>query len=425
MNKILTLMIGATIAASFATAAAAEVTLEVYHAWGSHAKRFHEPIAEEFMKLHPDVKIKFRAPAANYNEGHLTIMREALTDQLPDVWYSGYNLLEELVTTLRAREQIVALSPFLEQESTEWIKENYDPHVLELGQVDGKQWGIPFNASTPIVYYNVDLVRQAGGDPDNLPTEWDGVIDLATRIDGLGGDIDGMSLSIANEHDWFWQAIVLGYGGHIMNADKTEVTLGDAAGQKSVALIRRFVAETNMPLQTEEQGIQQFVAGKMGMFFGSTAEVRIMDDSVGGKFDVKTGPFPLGHKETGRLPTGGNSAVILSKDPEKQKAAWEFIKFATSPAGQKIVVLGSGYMPTNIQTTKPEYLGEFYEQHPDWTTSLKQWPIATRWFGYPGAKGVKIWREQSAILNSVARGETETQEGEKQLVEVTQRLVDE
>jgi hypothetical protein len=37
MNKILTLMIGATIAASFATAAAAEVTLEVYHAWGSHA----------------------------------------------------------------------------------------------------------------------------------------------------------------------------------------------------------------------------------------------------------------------------------------------------------------------------------------------------------------------------------------------------
>src|SRR5262245_37575621 len=98
-----------------ATPAAAQTTLDVLYCFPSFA-RFHEPVAAEFMKKHPDIKIQFRAPSPSYDEGHQTMLRQAMTNQLPDVYYSGYHLLAELVRTLVKREQIVDLGPLLAAE---------------------------------------------------------------------------------------------------------------------------------------------------------------------------------------------------------------------------------------------------------------------------------------------------------------------
>jgi multiple sugar transport system substrate-binding protein len=394
-----------------------ETVLKVLHAWPSHNERIHVPVAEAFMAQNPDIKIEFLAPAANYEEGHIAVVRGALTAETPDIWYSGHNLTGDLIATLAPREQIVNLDPFIAAEGADWLSANYDDNVLALGKVDGNQWGIPFNASTPIVYYNLDLVKQAGGDPDNLPTDWDGIVDLATRINALGDDMDGITINLI-EGDWLWQAMLFSYGGTLMNTDRTEVTFGDAAGMQAVTLLRRLTDEAGMPLLNEEQGIQQFVAGQMGMFVGSTAEVRTLGDAVGGKFALRTGSFPMGDAE-GRLPTGGNSAVMLTADPEKQKAAWEFIKFATGPEGQKLAVLGSGYMPTNKRTVEAEFLGSFYAENPDWTTSMKQWPVAKAWFGYPDAKSVDVWRAQHEVLYAIGRGDVTPEDGLAQLAQVT------
>src|ERR1043165_2458680 len=89
-------------------ARAETVTLDVLYAFPAFAK-FHEPIAQEFMKRHPDIKIKYRAPAPTYDDGHQTMIREAVTNQLPDVYYSGFHLLNELTHTLEKRNQIVDL----------------------------------------------------------------------------------------------------------------------------------------------------------------------------------------------------------------------------------------------------------------------------------------------------------------------------
>src|SRR5437868_15203649 len=94
-----------------APAHAEAVTLDVLYAFPAFAK-FHEPIAAEFMKRQPNIKIQFRAPAASYDEGHQTMLRQAVTNQLPDVYYSGYHLLAELVRTLVKRQQVTDLEPF-------------------------------------------------------------------------------------------------------------------------------------------------------------------------------------------------------------------------------------------------------------------------------------------------------------------------
>lgn len=425
MARYLTLTVGAALAAltTVGPAATETVTLEVVHAWGGH-KRFHEPIADAFMKLHPDIEIKYRAPMKSYTDGHQTILRQALSDELPDVWYSPYNTLGELVTTLDQRGQINDLTALMKAEGDGWVTQNYAPNVLALGQVDGKQWGVPFNASTPIVYYNLDLVDQAGGDPENLPRNWDDIIALGARISAISDDVDGLAYSVSEwGDDWLWQALVFNFGGDLMNADKTKVTFGDEAGLQAVELLARFAEETGMPLLTEDQTVQQFAAGKLGIFFGSTAEVRAMNELVGGTFAWKTGGYPVADRTSGGLPTGGNVATILSQDAAKKAAAWEFVKFVTGPEGQKLAVLGSGYMPTNLKTAGSDYLGDHYAENPDWTTSMKQWPVAKGWFGYPGNKGSKIWREQQAILAAIIRGDVSPQAGLDNLVATTQALL--
>lgn len=425
MAKLLNLAAGAALAALAAsgTALAEPVTLEVVHAWGGH-KRFHEPVAQAFMEQHPAIEIKFRAPLKSYTEGHQTILRQSLSGDLPDIWYSPYNQLGELVAALEARGQIVDQTPLLEAEGEAWIAANYAPNVLKLGQVDGRQWGLPFNASTPIVYYNLDLVEQASGSRDDLPETWDELIALGARITDLGDDVDGLAYSVSEwGDDWLWQALLFNFGGSLMNAEKTEVTFGDEAGLRAVRLLARIAEETAMPLLTEEQTIQQFAAGKMGIVIGSTAEVRVMGELVGDSFAWKTGRYPIADAVEGGLPTGGNVAVILSQDEAKRQAAWDFVKFVTGPLGQKITVLGSGYMPTNLKTADPEYLGDHYAKNPDWMTSMQQWPVAQSWFGYPGNTGVKIWREQQAVLASIIRGDVAPEAGLQQMVETTEALL--
>jgi len=409
---------GCLAAALGAPAAAETVTLDVQYAWPSH-KRFHEPLAEAFMKEHPDIKIRYLAPAASYTDGQQRILRSAVTGALPDIWYSGYNYLGELVRTLEPRGEIAELGPLLAAEGADWLKANYADTVLRLGQVDGRQWGMPLTSSTPIVYYNKDLLASVGESADALRT-WDGIIGAARKITA-SGSADGMSYAV-NEwgDDWLWQALILNAGGEMMSGET--VAFGGESGRSAVSLIRRLVTETHMPFLDEDQAIQQFAAGKLGIFIGSTAEVRVMGDAIGGKFGLGTAPYPAPVKGAGGLPVGGSAAVILAQDPAKRKAAWEFLKFITGPAGQKTVVLGSGYMPTNLQTVRSDYLGQFYAAHPDWTTSVGQWPIARPWFGYPGASGPRIWDEQKVVLSQIMRGEVTPEAGLAALVEVTARL---
>ena len=429
MAKIVRLVTGAvavaTTAATAAPAALADpIVLEVLHAYGGH-QRFHQPIAEAFMEQNPDIEIRFRAPARDYLDGHQAVLRQSLTGDMPDVFYTGYSFLGEIVGVLGERGQVADLTPLMAAEGEAWIHENYAPEVLSLGQVDGVQWSLPFNASTPIVYYNLDLVAQAGGDVDNLPSDWDGVIDLAARISALGDDVDGMSYWVAENSDWLWQALVFNYGGDIMDEAGIEVTFDSEPGFQSAELIRRFATDAAMPSLTEEQSIQQFAAGRIGIFFGSTAEVRVMGDLVGDNFTWRTARYPVADDENGRLPVGGNTALILADDPERQAAAWEFVKFVTGPEGQMIAILGSGYMPTNLRTTAPEYLGNFYDENPDWTTSLSQWPVARAWFGYPGTNGLRIWRTQQEFLGGILRGDIEPRDGITRMAAATEDLLQE
>jgi multiple sugar transport system substrate-binding protein len=97
----------------------------------------------------------------------------------------------------------------------------------------------------------------------------------------------------------------------------------------------------------------------------------VADDSVGGKFKWRTAVFPVPGPNA-KLPTGGMAAMMFAGTPEKQKAAWQFMKFATGAVGATIMVKGTGYMPPNsLPADDPNMLKPFYATRPNHLTSLK------------------------------------------------------
>jgi multiple sugar transport system substrate-binding protein len=145
---------------------------------------------------------------------------------------------------------------------------------------------------------------------------------------------------------------------------------------------------------------------------------------VGGRFQFTTARFPLDNKAKGGVPTGGNAVMTFAKDPAKQKASWEFIKFVTSPQAQKIVVEMTGYLPTNQLAISPEYLGPFYEANPNFRTATTQIDKSLPWAGYPGGQSVRIWRAQRDVVGAVMRGEKTPEAALPELLKVTEDLME-
>ncbi len=409
--------------AAFLPAHAQQVTLDVLYCFPSFA-RFHEPVAAEFMKKNPNIKINFRAPSPTYDDGHQVILRSALTRQLPDLFYSGFHLLPELVRTLDARGQVTVLDGMLAAEGADFAKTNYPQSLMSLAVFNKKTYGIAFNASNPIVYFNADLVKKAGGDPANFPKTFDGIIQLAAKINDPANGINGMAYDVHGWPDsWLFEAAIGQAGGRLLNAEGTDIAFDGPSGLNALKTFRRFVTEGGMQLIDWDQSRQQFGAGKTGILFTTPAHLTQVTGLVGNKFDLKTSTFPMDDPKNGYIPTGGNAVVMLTQDAAKQKAAWEFIKFVTGPEAQKIVVEMTGYLPTNARASGPDFLGPFYEKNPNYKTPVLQIDRAGPWGAYPGGNTVRIWRAQRDIIGQVMRGEKTPEQGLSDIVKTTRDMM--
>ncbi|ESY90467.1 ABC transporter substrate-binding protein [Mesorhizobium sp. LNHC229A00] len=385
-------LISLALASLAASPALAQTELKVQFAYPSH-QPFHQAIADEFMAKHPDIKITFRAPASDYEEALQTVLRQSITKDLPDIFISGLQKISEL----SARNIAVSMEPFIKAEPN-FADLGYSDRLLALAKVDGTQYGIAYATSTPIVFFNTDLVKKAGGDPDKLPTDWDGLIKLAGAISSLGG-VDGMYYDVGDD-DWMFQNLIFNQGGELLTPDGKDVAFDGPEGKAAITLFKRFFTEGKQKAIESRAARQQFVAGTLGIYFTSPSIISTFEKQIGDKFVMKTSTMPLANPKKAGLPTGGMAAVITTQDSEKQKAAWEYIKFATGPAGQTIVTKATGYMPANTKALEPGYLGEFLKAHPNWETSSRQIPIARQWAAWPGQNGVKI---ASNILDSMTR----------------------
>ncbi|WP_233208266.1 ABC transporter substrate-binding protein [Pollutimonas subterranea] len=400
-------------------ATAAKIELIVDYPYPDVFNSVHEELAKRFSIKFPDYSVKFRAPTPEYESAAQQALRHAVTNQLADVSFQGLNRQRVFVD----RAIAVDLTPFIKAEQ-DWDKRGYSDSLMSLGQVNGIQSGIGFSLSTPIVYYNKDLISKAGANAEDLPKTWDEIIALADKSRSVNPETYGMHYDWEITGNWLWQSMVFSKGGQMLDDTEKKVAFDEAIGQDSIAQMGRMVKNGTMQNYNYNEAMQLFVSGKMAVFSSSTSRLSGMEKQIGDRFNMVTGFFPV-YGENGRVPAGGNVAMMFTKDPARQKAAWEYIKFVTGPEGAVVMTKNTGYFPANtLPIEDPNGLKGFYDENPNQYTAVKQLPWLTGWYAFPGENGLKITDVILDNLQTVFDKSAQPQAALQNMSKEVQKLLD-
>ncbi|MEM8665805.1 MAG: extracellular solute-binding protein [Pseudomonadota bacterium] len=363
--------------------AAQSVTLDVTYSSGSYTEIMEETAAR-FAAAHPGVTIDLRAPYERH-EAHLqATLRDAALGTPADVAFHGNHLVRIVVERGIAQP----IDDFVGEAGFEAL--GYDPAVPGVARYDGQTFGLPWQISVPIIFYNADLVARAGGDPANLPTDWDGVLDLAEAINGLGDHITGGHFAYDTNGNCTFQSLINSHGGTMMNDGETELTFTGADGVWALGVMRDFAERGGMIDMSGNQAQQLFEGGNLGILASFSSLLGRFERAAAGNFDLVTGRWPIPAAD-GTVPAGGRTIVIQTEEDAKQQAAWDYLTFMTGPEVQSLLVERIGGVPANSRVIESgDYLAQYYAERPAARTGTKMIPRLSGWYAFPGENPVRI-----------------------------------
>ncbi|MGZ9724145.1 extracellular solute-binding protein [Rhizobium miluonense] len=413
--KLLLTAIAVTI--GFCNSAFGETKLAVLYAFPSQYKEVLEQLASEFHAKHPDISIEYKQPAETYDTGIVQVLRDSLINEAPDVYFNGLNQLR----VLTGKNQAVQLDQFVSNKQ-EWAQLGYTPSTLAVGQVEGKVYGLPFTLAMPILYVNENLLKKAGGSMATFPRDWDAIVELGKKMTDPAEGVVGFVYPHDLSGNWGYQALVNSAGGSMGSADGCTVSFSDEHGKWALEQLQAF-RKSGMPDMGWAQGRQAFSAGKLGIYMASNGSVARFEKEAVGKFTVKTAPLPIPAKE-GRLPPGGSVAMILAKDPARQKAAFEWVKFVTGPEGQTLMTEYTGYLPGNdLALRDDKYLKGYFDKRPNLNAAILELPFMTGWYNWSGQNSAKIVDVIQNHINDVASGRTTAETTLPKMANEVQKLL--
>lgn len=369
--------------------------IEVAYAYSSLFDPTFQQILQAFEEAHPDIHVTFRATYEDYEDATNTILREAVAGTTPDVSFQALNRQQILVE----RGIALPLDPFIAADER-FETEGYHEAMLNLSRFDGLIYGLPFSVSTPIGFYNMDILRAAG--IEEVPATWAEVIDACRAVEATGREPLYWHWDISG--NWMLQSEMWSQGVPMIVEGK--LNMDNDAGLKALETAQSIFEGCGMKNTGGGDASKAFAAGDLGMFFSSTAYVSFVDRSKLGDWDFVTAPYPGRDGAPKALPAGGNAALMTSgsDDPQVRAAAWEFIRFATSGEGAAAVALTTGYVPPN-QKANDLLMDNFYAENPNKMTAVDQLPLLSEWFAYPGDNGLAVTQVIHDGLESILIGD--------------------
>jgi len=261
---------------------------------------------------------------------------------------------------------------------------DYETNVLGYYTVNGKLYGMPFNTSNPMLYYNKDMFKAAGLDPAKPPRTYAEVLDAAKKLTKKDGDKVtqyGYSMAI---YGWFFEQLLASSGAYYLDnangrdARATKATFNNPEG---VAILKWWkegydagvFGNFGRPTADTQKA---FDAQQTAMMIESTAGLRSRLSAAAGKFELGTGFLPRPDEATftksGTI-IGGASVYILKDRPQaEQDCAWQFVKFTVSPDIQAYWHTASGYYPVTKKAYDIATDKEWVAKYPQFLTAVDQ-----------------------------------------------------
>lgn len=285
--------------------------------------------------------------------------------------------------------------------------DEYDTSVLEPNlaayyTINDMLYSMPFNSSTPLMYYNKDMFDAAG--ITEIPDSLEAIAQIGDKLLDSGAQ-EVMSLGI---YGWFFEQFIGKQGLEYANNGngRTEAATAVAFDENGAAanILNEWKNLYDLGYAPNvgkggDAGLADFSAGKSAITLGSTASLKQILQDVDGKFEVGTAYFPkVKSTDEGGVSIGGASLWALdNNDPKKLRATWEFVKFLISPESQAFWNAETGYFPVNVDAHDEDVFKENIEKYPQFETAIDQLHDSAP--QYAGAL-LSVFSEARAIVES-------------------------
>lgn len=356
------------------------VEITFWHAMNGDQEKALQELANNFTKENPNITVTLQNQSSYPDLQQKITATMASPKDLPTLTQAYPDWLLNAID----ENLVVDLKPYIENETIKF--DNYNDIVKgfrEASTIDGKIYGIPFNKSTEVLWYNKTLLDKLN---IAVPTTYEEFAKASKEIYEKEKIVGGGFDSLSNYYTTY-----LKNEGVVFNQDL------DPTSDKSLKAVNYYLDGIKggyfRIAGTDKYLSGPFGNGTVALYVGSNAGEAFVKEGVGDKFEIGVAPYPS--KEV--MQQGTDLFVFSSASAEQKTAAYEFLKFLTTKENQITWAKKTGYIPVRESAiTSDEYKNSGSLIAPivaDATSDL---------FTNPVIKGMdSAFRESNTVLESI------------------------
>ncbi len=388
VSKYLFGAVSAAAIASMATSAMAQTEIQWWHAMGGANGERVDRIAAGFNESQSEFVVT-PSYKGNYTEtmtAAVAAFRAKEQPHIVQVFEVG------TATMMAAKGAVYPISEVMSDSGVDFDQSVYLPAVVSYYQTsDGDLLSMPFNSSTPVLWYNKDAFAKAG--IESPPETWDEVNDAAQKLLDSGmtcGYSFGWQSWVMIENYSAWHDLPMGTEENGFAGLGTRFTFNNEA----VANRLQTIADS------QESGIFKyggrrgdslslFTSGECGMWMNSSAYYGSMVDQAEFEFGQTMLPLDTEVADTAQNSIIGGATlwVLRGHDQGDYKGVAEFMNYLSSSEVQAWWHQETGYVPITTAASVLSKEQGFYDENPGTDTAIEQLSLNTP---TPNSRGVRF-----------------------------------
>ncbi|MCA3267376.1 MAG: ABC transporter substrate-binding protein [Azospirillum sp.] len=337
---------------------------------GGPITRLIDTMCADFERENPSIKV---TPV--YTGSYQDTIAKTLTALKSNEFPHFAILLSTDMFTLIDEDAIV---PFDDSDRA-WIGGFY-PAFMENSQSGGKTWGIPFQRSTIVLYWNKEMFREAGLDPNVAPSNWAEQLAFAQRLtkrDASGNTAQwGMQIPSSGFPYWLFQGLTTQNDVRLMNPEGTRTFFDDPKVAEALQYWMDLAGRHRVhPPGIVEWGTtpRDFFERKVAMMWTTTGN--LTNVRANARFEFGVSMLPAGRRRGS--PTGGGNFYVFKKASAAERAAaTAFAKFVTQPDRAAQWGIDTGYVAVTPAAFETQRMKDYVAGFPAAAVARDQLPHA-------------------------------------------------
>ncbi len=332
-----------TLAAGGAWAQTTDIAFYYPVAVGGPVTKIIDGLAADFMKANPEVRVK-PIYTGTYQETIVKALTAAKSGEPPQTAI----ILSTDMYTLIDEDAIVPWDDLIKTADDKAWLGSFFPAFMLNSRTGGKTWGIPFQRSTIVLYWNKEAFKEAGLDPSRPPATWAEQVDVAKKLTkrDASGHVSqwGVQVPSSGFPYWLFQGFTTQNDVLLMNDAGTQTFFDKPAVVEAL----QYWVDLGSKHKVMAPGViewgttpKDFFEKKTAMMWTTTGNLTNVRTNA--KFDFGVAMLPAGKKRGS--PTGGGNFYLFKKTtPAQQAAVLKFVKWMTSPEHAADWGIETGYV---------------------------------------------------------------------------------